>query len=377
MASNPQSGIQIKPKGFSFSFGILDRYLFLGFIRTFFFIVLNLTVVICLIDLVEKNADFIRNKPSYSEIIFDYYSNFIPYMANLLSPISTFITTVFFISRLAQRTEIIAIFSSGISFFRFMLPIWVAASCLGIGCYFLIGYIIPDANKGRLAFEYRYVNSPFKFQGRDIHLKIGPNTYFYIQSYNSENHEGYQCTLEDIEGTRLKKKIAARSILWLENQRKWRLSDGRFTDFTTSPFRIRKFASLDTVLAISKQDFENQHLINERLTNKELDVYIENQKLRGADNIATFEVERNLRITYPFSFIILSTIGAVLSAKKTRAGSGGKVALGFVLAFVYIVFHIVSRTMAQSGELDPLLACWLPNLIFSLVGLVLYRLLPR
>jgi lipopolysaccharide export system permease protein len=360
-----------------FQIRILDRYLFLGYLKTFFFIVLNLTVIICIIDLVEKNADFIRNKPGYGEIFLDYYANFIPYIANLLSPISTFITTIFFISRLAQRTEIIAIFSSGISFFRFMLPIWVAASCLGIGCYFLIGYFIPDANKGRLAFEYKYVNSPFKFQGRNIHLKIGPRTYFYIQSYNSENHEGFQCTLEDIERTKLNKKISAKSIRWLEDKKKWRLSAARILDFTTNPNEFKWIETVDTSLALSKEDFENQHLLNERLNNTELDAYIENQKQRGADNLATFEVERYLRLTYPFSFIILSTIGAVLSARKSRTGSGGKVALGFVLAFIYIVFHIVSRTLAQSGGLHPLLACWMPNLVFAIVGLILYKNLPR
>jgi lipopolysaccharide export system permease protein len=356
--------------------GILDRYIFLQFIQSFLFIVLNFTLVICMIDLVEKNDDFINNKPGLYRIIFNYYLNFIPYMANLLSPITVFITTVFVTSRLASRTEIIAMLNSGMSFARILFPFLLAASLIGTIIFFLVAYIIPNCNKTRLAFEYQYVNSPFVFGERNFHLRIGPTTYFYVESYNNESHEGNRCTLEDIKGTELHIKLTADRMAWQPENRKWRLFNVRITDLRQFPTAPVKIPVLDTTLSLNPSDFENQHLMHERMTNPELNRHIATLTLRGADDVETYKVEKYLRFTYPFSIVILTLIGVILSARKSREGSGVKIALGFALAFVYIVFHIVSRTIAQAGEMDPLLACWMPNLLFMTIGALLYRYVP-
>ncbi len=336
-----------------------------------------LTLVICMIDVVEKNDDFIKTKPGLYRILFDYYANFFPYIANVLSPITVFIATVFMTSRLAARTEIIAMLSSGISFLRLLVPYIAGSGLVALGIYFLIGYVIPRANKNRIAFEMVYVKNPFHFDGRNTHIKTGPNQYFYIQSYNNEIHEGFNCTLEEIEGTKLLRKVKAERFFWVDSLKKWRLEKVRIFDFRTQPNRISYLAVKDTVLSLKPKDFESQYMKYETLTNSEMASFLAELKQRGADNTETYEVEQYLRITYPFSIIILTLIGVILSARKSREGAGFQIAIGFVLAFVYIIFYITSRTIAQAGSMDPLLACWLPNLVFAGIGIVLYKSVPR
>lgn len=358
-------------------FKILDRYIFFQFLKSFFFIVLMLSLVICMIDVVEKNDDFLKTKPGWFNIIFVYYANFFPYVANMLSPITVFIATVFMTSRLAARTEIIAMLSSGISFFRLLVPYVAASGLVSIATYFLIGYVIPNANKKRVAFELQYIKDPFHFDGRNTHVKISPTTYFYLQSYNNESKEGFNCTIEDVDKTILKRKLKADKITWLPETNKWRLDKVRTFDFTQSPFRLASFVQIDTAISLKPKDFESQYLKYETLNNSELTEFLRDLKGRGADNTETYQVEQYLRVTYPFAIIILTMIGVILSARKSREGAGFQIAIGFVLAFVYIIFYITSRTIAQAGSMDPLLACWLPNLVFTAIGIVLYKSVPK
>ena len=356
---------------------ILDRYIFREFLKSFLFIVIMLTLVICMIDVVEKNDDFIKTKPGLYKILFHYYANFFPYIANMLSPITIFIGTVFMTSRLAARTEIIAMLGSGISFLRLLLPYLAASGLIAIGTWFLIGYIIPDSNKKRIAFELVYIKNPFHFDGRNTHIKVGKNSYFYVQTYNNESHEGSNCTLETLEGSKLLKKLKADRIRWMADSGKWRLENVRIFDFTPGKSGMQYLEKADTMLSIRPKDFESQYMKYETLTNSELKDYLSELRSRGADNTETYVVEQYLRITYPFSVIILTLIGVILSARKTREGTGLQIALGFVLAFVYIIFYITSRTIAQAGSMDPLLACWLPNLVFCGIGVILYKSVPR
>jgi lipopolysaccharide export system permease protein len=320
-----------------------------------------------MIDVVEKNDDFIKTKPGLYRLLFQYYANFFPYIANVLSPITVFIATVF----------IIAMLSSGISFLRLLVPYMAGSALLALGIYFLIGYVIPVANKKRIAFEMVYVKNPFHFDGRNTHIKTGPNQYFYIQSYNNQTQEGFNFTLEEIEGTRLLKKVKAERLIWIDSLNRWRMEKVRIFDFNSSQAILSYVSSKDTTLNLRPKDFESQYMKYETLTNTELSSFLKDLKQRGADNTETYEVEQYLRFTYPFSIIILTLIGVILSARKSREGAGFQIAMGFVLAFVYIIFYITSRTIAQAGSLDPLLACWLPNIVFSAIGLVLYKSVPR
>ncbi len=358
-------------------FKILDRYIFREFFRSFLFIVVMLSLVICMIDVVEKNDDFIKTRPGLYKILFAYYANFFPYIANMLSPITVFIATVFMTSRMAARTEIIAMLGSGIGFPRLLVPYVAASGLLGLGTYFLIGYTIPLANRKRIAFELAYIKNPFVFDGRNTHIKISPESYFYMESYNNEAREGSRCTLENIRGTELRQKLKADRFFWMEETHNWRLENVRVFDFTTRPATVRHRPRLDTLLSLRPADFESQYMRYETLTNPELSRFLARLKSRGADSTEAYEVEQYLRITYPFSMVILTLIGVILSARKSREGAGFQIALGFALSFVYIIFYITSRTIAQAGSLDPLLACWLPNLVFSGIGIVLYKSVPK
>ena len=336
-----------------------------------------LSIVICMIDIVEKNDDFLKTKPGIYKILFVYYANYLPYIANMLSPITVFIATVFMTSRLAARTEIIAILSSGVSFFRLLVPYVAGSGLVGVATYFLIGYVIPNANKKRVAFELQYVKDPFHFDGRNTHIKISPTTYFYIQSYNNEIKEGFNCSLEDVDKTILLRKLKAEKITWIPETGRWRLDKVRTFDFTQTPFKLMIFSQLDTAISLKPKDFESQYLKYETLNNTELATFLSDLKSRGADNMETYLVEQYLRITYPFAVVILTMIGVILSAKKSREGAGLQIAIGFMLAFVYIIFYITSRTIAQAGSMDPLLACWLPNLVFAGIGIALYKGVPK
>lgn len=357
---------------------ILDKFILKKFLVTFLFVVLLLCSVICVIDFTEKNDDFIKTQPGFQAIIFDYYLNYIPYLANMISPITVFIATVFVTARLAARTEIIAILSSGVSFMRLLMPYLMGAICIGIVTFFLTGWIIPNANKERVAFEIKYIKNKFYFNGRNVHIKIGTESFAYLESYNNTVHTGYQFTLETISNQQLFKKIKADKLTWQDSTKSWRLDNCMVRSWNKEGVETVSYsAHIDTVINLYPKDFESQHHLYETFTNPELDDYIAEAQSRGADDIEIYIIEKYLRFTYPFAIIILTMIGVILSARKSREGAGFQIALGFLLAFIYIIFFIMSRSIAQTGSIDPLLACWLPNIVFSFIGIFLYKTVPR
>ena len=227
---------------------LLDWYILKKFLTTFVFAVGILVAVICVIDFTEKNDDFIKNNVPLSEILFDYYLNVIPYYANMLSPITVFIATVFVTAKLASHTEIVAMLSSGISFLRFLRPYVIGAIIIS-GCIFsLIGWVIPNSNKTRVAFEVAYVKNPFSYDDRNVHMKIGPETYAYLESYNNTVNIGYKFSLEHIKGQQLLRKLTANRIEWQPDKKKWRLEDYQLRSFKGEDEFISKGAFIDTAL---------------------------------------------------------------------------------------------------------------------------------
>lgn len=356
---------------------ILDRYILRKFLTTYVFVVLVLVSVLMVIDYVEKSESFIRNKPPLTALLGDYYLNFIPYWANLLSPITIFIATVFVTSRLAARTEIIAILSSGVSFIRLLVPYVVGSTLVGISIFYLINYVVPVSNKIRIAFELKYDKKPFIFEKQDVHIKIAPKTYAYIANYDNQLHEGYHFTIETIEGNRLYSKFQANKIVWQDSLKKWRLTDWTQRKFSDSSEVLTSGFRIDTAINLKPKDFESNYMLYETFTTPQLIEFIEELKSRGADRIETYLIERYLRITSPFAIVILTLIGVILSARKSRQGTGYQIALGFLLAFIYIMLFVVARSLASAGTLHPLLACWMPNLLFAAIGVILYKTVPR
>jgi len=357
---------------------ILDRYIFTKFVTSFLFVVLALTAVIVVIDFTEKNDDFIRSQPGIKKIVFTYFFNFIPYITNMLSPITVFIATVFVTARLASRTEIIAILNSGVSFVRFLVPYIAGSSIIGLCIFGLNSFIIPHSNAKRVGFELQYLKQKFNYEARNVHIKVAPETYAYLESYNNQADIGYQFSLETIRDGALVSKLKSERIAWVAAKGKWRVEDYSLRQIDSNGKETyTKGVSVDTTLRILPKDFASTYLLYETLSTPELNAHISEMEARGADDIMPYRIEKYLRLTYPFAILILTLIGVILSARKTREGAGFQIALGFALAFIYIIFFIMSRSIAQAGSIEPLLACWLPNIVFSCIGLVLYKTVPR
>ncbi len=356
----------------------LDVYIIKKFLVTYFFVVLMLMLVITVIDITEKMEDFMKHDLSPGFVLVEYYFAFIPYMANLLSPITIFIATIFVTANLAARTEIIAMLSSGMSLIRIMFPFFIGSLLVGLMVFYLAGWLIPHGNKARIEFEKKYIKNSYFYDGKNVHIKTTPTTYVYLESYNSDVNIGYQFTLETVVDNKLVSKLKAGRISWNEKIQKWNVES----------FFIRRFdnngkeevfhgQNKDTVLTITPKDFEDTYMLYETFDMFELDDYIDKMKARGSENIDVYTSEKYQRYTYPFSVIILTLIGVIASCRKSREGAGLTIAFGFLLAFVYIIFTITSRSMANVGGMGPLLASWVPNLVFIGIGIVMYRKVPK
>ena len=356
---------------------ILDRYITKKLLITFFFVVLTLITIVCAIDYVEKNEDFMKHKLTFGFIFTHYYIYFIPYMANMISPLTVFIATVFVTARLAADTEIIAMLNSGMSFKRLLFPYFLSSCIIGVGIFALCAWIIPLSNKHRIDFENKYIKNQFYYDARNVHIKIGPDAYVYLESYNNTNNTGYQFSLEHIEGNQLLGKVNSENITWNDSIKKWTLNDYTYRTFVGEKELVRKGERLDTAIDLSPKDFESQYMIHETMTLTELNKHIDKLQMRGAENTEVFLIEKYERYSYPFAIVILTIIGVIMSARKARGGAALQISIGFVLAFIYILLVIMSRSVANAGSLSPLIGAWIPNVLFVIVGSVLYKTVPR
>ncbi|MDU0370434.1 LptF/LptG family permease [Hymenobacter endophyticus] len=356
---------------------LLDKYIIKKFLTAFFFSVVLLVSVICVIDFTEKNDDFLQHNLGAWQILTEYYVNLFPYFANLLSPITVFIAVVFVTAQLAARTEVVAILASGISFKRFLLPYIMGSVILGVMTMAMTGWLIPIANKTRVRFEKAYIKNPYRFSGRNVHIKIGPQNYAFMESYDNVNNVGYKFALETIDGQLLKRRMTAEAITWDSTKRAWHLTPQLVRTFRGEKETLKTMPARDTVLNLYPKDFASTYRLAETLTLPELNRFIDQKIARGSDDTQVYLSEKHERYAYPYAMFILTVIGVIMSARKSRAGVGGQIALGFVLAFVFIIFVILSRNLAAVGTLSPLLAAWIPSIIFTLIGAVLYRVIPQ
>lgn len=355
---------------------ILDWYILKKFLKSYLFVVFVIQLVVVIIHITENNENYINHELSFSQIM-GFYMDYIPYIANMITPITVFITVVFMTSQLAQHSEIVAILSSGVSFARLMVPYMMGALIVAITSFCFGGWIIPDGNKDRVAFEMQYIKGAYHFTDRNIHIKIGPNTLLYLETYNVNNNVGYKPTLETIKDEILIEKLQASRIEWQKETEKWRLRNWKKREIDGMKEIFTHGKSMDTTLRIHPKDFANDYSRFETLTLNELYEYIDKLKMRGADDLEVYEIEKYIRFTAPFAALILTFIGIGVSARKARGGSGFQIALGFLLAFIYIIFFIFSRTSAEAGSIEPIIAIWIPNIIFTIIGLLIYRTVPR
>jgi lipopolysaccharide export system permease protein len=258
-----------------------------------------------------------------------------------------------------------------------MMPYMAGALFLAAITFYFTGWVIPEANKSRVDFEIKYLKSQFYFSERDNHFQEGPGVFTYVKSFTNNTNTGYNFTLEKIEDNKLIEKLTASNIKWNAEQERWVLNDWQRRLIRPEGEIIRSGTSIDTVLRLHPNDFSSDFKLNEALTIPELDAKIQDLQTRGLDGYQIYQIEKYIRITYPFTVIILTFIGVIVSARKSRGGTGFQIALGFVISFVFIIFFIMSKSMAEGGNIPARLAVWLPNITFSLIGLMLYKTVPR
>ena len=364
---------------------IIDKYILKKVLSTFFFVVLILVAIIVVIDITEKMDKFSKNNLTTPAII-GYYLDFVPWIAGLITPITVIIAIVYVTSRMAAHTEIIAILGSGVSFKRLLLPYFMASLVIAIISFALTGWIIPQSNLSRLAFETQYFHNRYYFDKRNVHMQVEPNVYLFIQNFNNQTNTGYQFTLERFENNKLIEKLSADNIVWDSTKQKWTLRSWKIKHINDIFERLvppgrdkeKKLGDAkDTTLAISPKDFENEERKFDGMTINELSEYIAKLKFRGSTGVEAYEVEKQIRFSSPFTIFVLVFMGVIVSSRKNRGGTGFQIALGFLLSFVFILFFMMTRTFAEAGSLPPAFAAWLPNLVFGAISAVMYKFLPR
>ena len=356
----------------------LDWYIFKSFILTFFIALILIIGIVIIFDISEKIDDFVKNEAPLKAIIVDYYLNFIPYFINMFSPLFVFITVVFYTSRQAANSEIIAILSSGVSYKRMLMP-YMAAAAIITGLSLMLNlYVIPNSNATRLEFEQTYVKKRSAAKTRNIHYQIAPGEFVYVESFSQWNKTAYKFTLENIEDNRLVSKLSAESAQWDSTTDGWRLRRYVLRDYADGlEDRVQCGERLDTVIALKLSDFYFNEKTVQTLSIKNLNALIETQKMRGDSNVMYAEIEKNNRYALPFSAFILTIMGVALSSRKKRGGIGWNLGLGIGLAFTYILFMRFSQMFVYAGTMSATIALWLPNVIFAIIAAILYKKAPK
>lgn len=354
-----------------FGLKLLDWFILKKFLGTYVFATALILAVVSMFDITEK-LDAFLNAP-LKETIFDYFMSFLPYFANQLAPLFTFIAVIFFTTKLAGNSEIIAIMSSGVNFNRLMRPYMIGAAVIAAMIFCLSNYIIPPTNVKRIDYTNKYVKNKKITTGIDIMLMARPGEVVYMGRYESDTKTGYGFSFDKFKGHELVSRMTAQTIQYdSTRQYHWTAYNYMIRDFDGMSEKLRKGNVLDTVIPIEPRDFLIQKSDQETMTTPQLNDYIEKQRQRGVANIKAFEIEKERRYAVAAAAFILTLIGVSLSAKKTKGGMGLNIGIGLVLSFSYILFSTVTSQFATSGMTSPWLAMWIPNFVYLAIGLFLY-----
>ena len=322
-------------------------------------------------DLTEKMDDFFENQVSLKEVIIDYYLNFIPYYMNMFSPLFIFISVIFFTSKLAGNSEVIAILASGVSYHRFILPYAISATLLFVMSFILTGYIIPPASEKMLTFQDKYIQRFTRENARNIQMEVEPGTILYIESFQKKSQVGYRASLEHFEGKKLTMRITADRITY-DSAYNWHLDKYIRRDFDGMYETLSRGDRLDTIIPILPKELFYTAENAQMMPNPELKEYIDRQRQRGSGNVQAFETEWWKRWASPIGAFIMTLLGVTLSSKKVRGGMGKNLGIGITLSALYILFSTVSTTFSVSGVMSPFMSVWIPNFVFLGIGIFLY-----
>lgn len=358
---------------------IIDVYIFRKFLGTFFFCLVLILTIAVVFDFAEKIDNFMEKEAPVRAIIFDYYLNFIPYFATLFSPLFVFISVIFFTSKMAANTEIIAILNSGMSFRRMMLPYFLSALIIALFTYLLTNFVIPKANQNRMSFEDKYYRATTRRTPlMNIHRQVYKNVLVYMESFNPISQAGRNFTIEKFdEDGKLESKLTGNMVRYDTASGKWVVINYYLRKITDKEDILKQGDRIDTTLTINPSDLSIGPGFVGTMTYNELNNYVSQLKLQGSDELNLFLNEKYRRFANPFSVFILTLIGVSLSSRKVRGGIGMNIGIGLGLSFSYILFMQFASQFSIKGNLAPMLAMWIPNIIYAIVALVLYKLAPK
>lgn len=361
-------------------FGRLDWYIIRKFIGTYIFSIVLIISIALVFDFNENLSKFTKYHAPWRAIVFDYYANFIPYYSNLFSPLFVFIAVIFFTSKLAGNSEIIAMLSSGVSFRRLMRPYMISCVLIASVTFYLNSFVIPHGTVIRQNFESLYRNSKKNTSAENVQLQVGKGTVAYIQHYDDRYKRGYGFSLDKFEGKKLVSHMTAMEIQYdtiADAKYHWKATNWKTRTLVGLRERIVTGDVKDTVILMEPTDLVYSKGQQETFTSPELLDYISKQTSRGSGNVVQYEVEFHKRIAMSFSSFILTIIGLSLSARKRKGGMGLYLGIGLGLSFGYIMLQTVSSTFAINAGTPPVLAAWIPNIIFAFIAYFCYRHAPR
>lgn len=359
---------------------LIDWYIIRKFIGTYIFSIILIISIGVVFDFNENLSKFTQYHAPWRAIIFDYYANFIPYYANLLSPLFVFIAVIFFTSKLAGNSEIIAIMSSGMSFKRLLRPYMFTCVLIAGTTYYLNSYVIPHGNVVLQNFNSLYRNSKKNTSAENVQLMVGKGVTAYIQHYDDQMKRGYGFCLDKFEDKKLISHMTATEIQYdtiSDSKYHWRAFNWKIRTLKGLREHIVSGEQRDTVILMEPTDLVYSKGQQETFTSPQLLSYISRQTARGSGNVVPYEVEFHKRIAMSFASFILTIIGASLSARKRKGGMGLYLGIGLALSTAYILLQTISATFAIQANTPPMLAAWIPNIIFIVIAYFCYRQAPN
>jgi lipopolysaccharide export system permease protein len=355
----------------------IDVYIIKRFLGAFALALGLFTVIIIVFDLSEKIDEFMENSAPFTEVIFDYYINWVPFLLNLFSPVFVFISVIFFTSKMAQNSEIIAMLAGGVSYRRLLRPYFITSIFLALFSFALSAWIIPHADKTRVDFENTYIRDRTRYTLSEIKTQISPGQILSMGNFNFSDSAGFKISLENIENGELKSKLYAERLNWNEKTQKWKLTKWWTREFIEGNEILTKGTTMDTMIAFNPEDFFRKNDDVQMFNLSELDQMISLEEMRGTGNTFFYTTEKYKRFAMPFAIIILTVIGVSVASKKTRGGIGLNLGIGLLLSFTFLIVFQFFLAYGSSGSMHPLLAVTIPNLIFGFIAFVLYRLAQK
>lgn len=356
---------------------ILDRYIIRKFIATFVVALLLIIAIVIVVDLSESIQDFLDRKVPLGRIITGYYLNFIPYFVNLFIPLFTFISVIFFTSKLSGNSEIIAMSNGGMSFYRMLYPYVVTIALLGAVSFYMDNYLIPRTSRNMMIFKEQYVSRQVRSKDMDNHIRLSPDSYAYVHFWDVENSMGYSFWYEQMDDKGVNYQLSAQTIHWDSTAQQWNLFQYCKRWFNGREERFEQGSRMDTVLPLKVSDMVYIKRGAEIMTTPQIRKFVQEERARGSDTVKSYEVELQRRMTGPVSVLILIIVGVCVSSRKTREGIGLHLLVGLVITFSFVLLQQMSQVFAVYGGVSPLLSVWIPDVIYGILCVALVITTPK